>query len=217
MNYTTATTSHAGARRLLMALLAGTVFALTLGTGAGFAQEDPNDPKKEFLGANADLRAFAGGEMQEAAELFFPGTELQLNNLLVASRNDLLTISTNVADLYKLSLADVLKGTNVGLIFYAPQVPDPFIPVEFYLVKAVFDRGDGFFRLPRVELIGKDGSAAAKVPMIAFEGPALDSPDPVHTITLTTNTITYGLSWNSHDKRSVTLLFTLTLAKSGRR
>lgn len=217
-------------KRSLAILACSLGLALTLGANTAYGQE-PNDPEAEFIAANAQLRQFAAIEMVEASNLFFNSIPLQLDNIVVLSRNDALVVGANVAGVKNLELNDLQDGANIGLIFFGPNRPNPFVSPGIYLVKAYLGRSRGhnhnedsrssfgrnddhwiWARKGRVELIDKTGNVAATLPLTVVTGSGVTATTlPLQTVNLQDDLLALSVRWNTSSNRSLNLFYTIPL------
>jgi hypothetical protein len=216
-------------RHLIM--LGCTLVLLALASVVGYGQ-DPHNPKAELEGGNAQFRAFAPQEMNEASEDF--GLTLQLNNLGIFSRNDVFGVTSNVVGVTQLTLQSFENGNDVDFIFLSSHSTHPFVPNGFYIVRAYVngkghggnddddnDRGKndkdqkpGKPRVGHVDLLNQARVVVATVPLVLTPGNANPANTSViHTFGLGVSTLTLDTHWNSGTNSSINLTYTLPLER----
>jgi hypothetical protein len=195
-------------RQTLMALVCLT-FIVTFGAATGRAQ-DPDNPNIEIPIANGQLRAFAASEVNEGAEHF--NISAQTNNVAVLSRDDLVSISANVANVDQLTLSQLRNGADVGFIFVSSTRPNPFLATGFYLVR-VFAFGGGDELKALVQFRNEEGNTVVILPAKVIVGSPFvaKSAVPVHTLTLGAASLGVGVQWNTTNGKSLKVSYTLPL------
>ena len=201
-------------------------FALltTFGMATAYAQ-DPDDPNTEIPLANQQLRAFAAQEVMEGAAHF--NISAQKNNLAVLSRDDLVSVSANFANVNELELADLRNGANVGFLFVSSTRPNPFLATGFYIVRifvlqAANGNAEVLSQLPNTPhntmkalavLINEGGSVVATLPAEVKVGSPIvaKSALPIHTLKLGVDTYGLNLHWNTTSGKSINLSYSIPL------